>query len=179
MTISSAPLSSLAFFTPALNNLQNSQNALSANTQRLSSGNRIINSADDVAALSISSRLQSQLSSLRQVNSNIAQGSSLLQVAAGGLQQVGSILDTLKNLSIQANSSALTNTDRGYLQQQFSSLVDQIDSIAATTNFNGINLLDGTLAGGNQLLTQTYTECQSNDRTNGGGQWRDLHGGSR
>ncbi len=155
MTIPSVPLSSAAFFTPALNNLQNSKTALEANTQRLSSGNRIINAADDVANFSIASQLQSQISSLKQVNSNIAQGSSLLQVAAGGLQQVATILDTLKSLSIQANSSALTNTDRGYLQQQFSALVDQVDSIAANTSFNNINLLDGTLAGGNQLLTQS------------------------
>lgn len=155
MSISSVPLSSSAFLNPALFNLKNAQSALSDNTQRLSSGNRIINAADDVANFSIAAGLQSQLSSLNQINSNIAQGSSLLQVAAGGLQQVSNILDTLKTLAIQSNSSALTNTDRGYLQQKFTSLIDQIDSISTSTSFNGIQLLDGTLAGGNQLLTQS------------------------
>lgn len=161
MTMISAPLSSAAFFTPALNYLQNNQNALQANTQRLSSGNRIINAADDVAAFSISSQLQSQLSSLKQVNSNIAQGSSLLQVAAGGLQQVGNIIDTMKTIAIQANSSALTDVDRGYLQQQFSTLKDQIDSLASNTSFNNIKLLDGTLAGGNQLLTESSSATKA------------------
>lgn len=155
MTISSVPLSSSAFLTPALYNLKDSQSALFANTQRLSSGNRIINASDDVASFSIAAGLQSQLSSLNTINSNIAQGSSLLQVAAGGLQQVGSLIDSLKTLSIQANSSALTNTERGYIQQQFSTLVAQIDSIASNTSFNGVKLLDGSLAGGNQLLTQS------------------------
>lgn len=150
-----APLGSPAFITPAIFNLQNSSAALAANTQRLTSGNRIINAGDNISGFSVAARLQSQLTSLKQASSNIAQGTSLLQVASGGLLQISDVLGDLKTLAIQANSASLTNTERGFLQQQFTGLFDEIDSIVSTTTFNGITLLDGTLAGGNQLLTQS------------------------
>lgn len=155
MSTVSAPLSSPAFFTSAIYALQDSSNQLGLSTARLSSGNRIINAGDDVAALSISSQLQSQLSGLKQAASNVAQGSSLLQVASGGLQQIRGLLDNLNSLAIQASSSSLTNADRGYLQQQFAQNLTTIDSIVSNTTFNKINLIDGTLSGEGQLQSTT------------------------
>lgn len=155
MTTGTAPLSSSAFFLPAIFNLQNSSNNLANSVARLSSGNRLVNISDDVAAFSVASSLQSQLSGLKQASSNVAQATSLLQVASGGLQQVVELLNSLNSIAVQSNNSALTDTERGYLQQEFSALLTEIDSIANSTTFNGINLLDGTLAASNQLLTQS------------------------
>lgn len=155
MAISSATLSSSAFYNPALFALQNSSNELATSTARLSSGSRIVNASDDVAAMSIGLRLQSQLSSLKQVSKNAAQGSSLLQVASGGLTQIRDLLDNMNALATQSNSGSLSDTDRAYLQAQFREYLSQVDSIATTTRFNNINLLDGTLSGENKLLSDT------------------------
>lgn len=156
-----SPLSSSAFFTPILYSIQNASRDLSASTARLSSGNRIVNVGDDVASYSIASRLQSQITGLKQASSNAAQGTSLLQVASGGLSQISDVLSQLKTLSIQASSSAITDIDRAYLQAQFDSLLDSIDSIARSTTFNSVNLLDGTLSGGGLLTTETSNATQA------------------
>lgn len=156
-----APLGTPAFYNPSLSALKNATNDLGASTARLASGNRIINIGDDVAAFSISASLQSQLSGLKQGVTNVAQGSSLLQVAAGGLQQINTLLDSMKAVAIQGNNTALTDTQRGFLQQQFNAYKDEIDSIASSTTFNSINLLDGTLAGTNELAASTTTATKA------------------
>jgi len=155
MSTGTASLSSSAFFTPALYAIQNSSNNVANSVARLSSGNRIVNVGDDVASFSVAAGLQSQISGLKQASSNVAQAGSLLQVASGGLQQISALLNTLSSIAVQSNNSALTDTERGYLQTQFSALIDEIDSIANSTTFNNIKLLDGTLADSNQLLTST------------------------
>jgi flagellin len=147
MTLGSAPLSSSAFFTPALFAFNNASKALSDSTLKLSSGNRIINAGDDVAGLSIAARMQSQLVTLKQASSNAAQGRSLLQVAQGALEQILSLLDSSSVLATQSNSSSVTNTDRTFLQAQFAANIAEIDRIASTTTFNNIALLNGTLSG--------------------------------
>lgn len=145
----SAPLSSAAYFTPAIFAFQNSSNELAISTNRLASGNRITRVGDDVSAFSIATRLQSQLSGLRQASSNVAQGASLLQVAEGGLSQISDILDSMKALATQSNSAALTTSERSYLQAQFAEYLEEIDRIAGNTAFNDVTLLDGTLGGTN------------------------------
>lgn len=155
MTTISASLGSPAFFTPSLFALQNANNQLATSAGRLASGNRILNASDDVASLSIATRLQSQLSGLKQASRNLAQGNSLLQVAQGGLSQISDLLDLMNSVAVQANSSSLTSTDRTYLQQQFQAYQEEIDRIASNTEFNNISLLDGMLSGANKALTQT------------------------
>lgn len=155
MTSAVAPLGSPAFFTPAIYNLQNTSEELSRSTLRLSSGNRITRVAEDVAAFSVASRLQGQLSSLKQATQNVAQGGSMMQVAEGGLSQIITILDKMKTTAIQANSSSLTDTDRSFLQQQFTQYLEAIDNISDNTTFNNIKLLDGTLSGANKAQTTT------------------------
>jgi len=147
-------LSSSAFFTPILSNLQNSSVEVGKSTARLSSGNRIVNVGDDVASYSVAAGLQAQLSGLRQASNNVAQGTSLLQVASGGLTQIHDLLSQLNTLAVQASSGSLTDTDRGFLQESFRQVIASIDTIASSTSFNNIKLLDGSLAGDNTILTQ-------------------------
>lgn len=155
MTAFSAPLSSSSFFGPANSYYRESVNQIAVSTARLSSGSRLIRAGDDVAALSISTRMQGELVALRQASTNIAQGSSLLQVAYDALSNIGDILDRMQALATQSNSGSLTTTERGFLQTEFSSLIEEIDRISENTSFNNINLLDGTLSGQNTLSTTT------------------------
>ncbi len=122
-----------------------SSSKLGASLQSLASGKRINQAFQDIAAFSVATGLQSQNSTLRAEAQNIAQATSLLQVADGGLGQIGNILDRLTQISTQANSGALTNADRQALNTEFQELSSEIDRIAANTNFNGVNLLDGSL----------------------------------
>ncbi|MFW0777121.1 MAG: flagellin [Rickettsiales bacterium] len=161
MTSISASLSSSAFFTPALDNFQNATNDLAVSTARLSSGNRLTRVSDDVASFSIATRLQSQLSGLKQFSQNIVQGDSLLQVAQGGLGQISDLLDQLNSTAVQANSASLTAADRTYLQQEFTQYLEEIDRIATTTSFNNIALLNGTLSSENKALTTTTQATQA------------------
>ncbi len=161
MTFASAPLSSAAYFTPSLFAFQKASDDLSASTLKLSSGSRISRASDDVAALSIATRLQSQLSTLKQASSNAAQGDSLLQVAQGGLQQILDILDNMNSLATQSNSSSLTSADRAYLQAEFASYLEEIDRIADNTTFNNIALLNGNLSGESKPTTTTSASTKA------------------
>lgn len=153
MALVSTPPSSPAYYAYPAATLKSAGDALGRSVERLSSGNRIIQISDDVAATTIAAGLQSQLSSLKQASSNIAQGSSLLEVAAGGLQQISDLFGRLRSIAAQAAGGGLTTNQADYLQQQFSDALTQIDSVAGTTRFNGISLLDGTLASGTSINT--------------------------
>lgn len=155
MSLSSAPLSSGAFFTPSLFAFNSASKALSDSTLKLSSGNRLSKAGDDVAAFSIATRMQSQLVTLKQASSNAAQGDSLLQVAQGGLEQIIDILDTMDALAAQSNSSSITSAERTHLQASFAAYIEEIDRISSTTSFNDINLLDGDLSGESEPTTTT------------------------
>ncbi len=155
MTTISSSLSSSAFFTPALFSLNRASDELADSTLRLSSGNRLARASDDVASFSIAARMQSQISGLKQASINVAQGTSLLQVADSGLGQIREILDQMNATAVQANSASLTSTDRAFLQQQFSQYLSEIDRIASNTSFNAIRLLSGALSGAAKALTQS------------------------
>lgn len=159
--VSVAPLGSTAFFNASLAGLARASHAISHSTARLSSGNRLINAGDDVAALSISTRLRTQVLGIKAAQSNTTQGNSFLQVAYGGLTQIRDILTSMKALATQANSAALTSADRELLQQEFSTLSDEIDRLAENTNFNSIALLDGTVSGANTAHTDTSQATQA------------------
>lgn len=149
MTISS--LSTLSIGASAITGLNASTDQITASTYRLSSGKRFHRAGDDVAALSISTKLQSQVTAHRQGLLNNSQADSMLQVAYGGLTQIGSILDDMKALAVQANSGALTSTERAALDLEFQNLKEQIDDIASSTNFGGVRLLDGSTSNQNTL----------------------------
>lgn len=131
----------------AQNNLRSSSAQAQSSIARLSSGNKIIRASDDVAALSIGTVLRTDVSTLKTALSNTSQAGSLIQVADGALQRLGEILQRQKALATQGNADTLSNTERGYLNQEFQALRSEYDRIATETNFNGIALLNGNLSG--------------------------------
>ena len=130
----------------------NTFNALNKNTSamnqalaELSSGKQINSAADNPSGLTISEQMQGQINGLSQANSNTQNGISLLQPAEGGLTETQSILQTMRELAVQASNGTNTTEDLQAIQDQISQYSAQIDNIANTTQFNTINLLTGNL----------------------------------
>ena len=117
---------------------------LQGNFKRLSSGLRIASAADDAAGLGISERMRAQIRSLGQAGRNANDGISLVQTAEGALNEVNSSLGRMRELAIQAANGTLNTGDRTALDNEFQELITEIDRIADQTDFNGIQLLDGT-----------------------------------
>lgn len=111
--------------------------------QRLSSGQRITSAGDDAAGLSISENLRGQIRSMGQAERNASDGISFVQVAEGGLNEVGNILIRLRELSVQAASDTIGDRERGFIDKEVQSLVQEVDRIASVTSFNGTPLLNG------------------------------------
>lgn len=111
--------------------------------EKLSAGERIIRAGDDAAGLAISEKLKAELRSLKQANRNTQDGISLVQVAEGGLNEVSNILIRLRELSMQAASDTIGDTERGFINKEFTNLVDEVQRISQVTKFNGIDLLNG------------------------------------
>ncbi|MCM8596751.1 flagellin [Accumulibacter sp.] len=124
--------------------LNASQTSLATSLQRLSSGLRINSAKDDAAGLAISARMSSQISGLNQASRNANDGISLAQTAEGGLQSITDSLQRMRELAVQASNATNTATDRAALQQEVDQLVQQINTVATQTAFNGVKLLDGT-----------------------------------
>ena len=125
-----------------------STSALAKSTEKLSSGYRINRAADDAAGLAISEKMRSQIRGLNQASTNAQDGISMIQTAEGALQESHSILQRMRELTIQAANGTETDEDRGNIQDEISQLQDELDRIADTTEFNTMKLLDGSLAGG-------------------------------
>ena len=117
---------------------------LARNYQRLSTGLRIATAADDAAGLAISERLRSQVRSLAQASRNANDGISLVQVGEGALNEVSNILVRLRELAIQSANGSSSTADKNTIKEEFDSLVNEINRIAQSTEFNGIKLLDGS-----------------------------------
>jgi len=128
----------------AQNNQSRTQNALSTAIQRLSSGLRINGAKDDAAGLAISDRMTAQINGLNQAARNANDGISLSQTADGALSSVSDNLQRIRELSVQSANATNSASDRASLQQEVSQLQSEIDRVATQTQFNGINLLDGS-----------------------------------
>jgi len=128
----------------AQRNLATVTERLAGNFRRLSTGLRISTAADDAAGLAISERLRSQVRSLEQDKRNANDGISMVQTAEGALNEVSSILTRLRELSIQSANGSVSNKDRDTLDEEFQSLVSEINRIGSSTEFNGVKLLDGS-----------------------------------
>jgi flagellin len=124
-------------------NLKASNASQEAEFSKLSSGKRITKSADDAAGLAIANKLNAETKGLRMATRNANDAISLVQVAEGGLNETSSILTRLRELSIQAGSDTIGDAERGYLSQEYESLVQEADRISKTTTFNGRALLKG------------------------------------
>ena len=127
---------------------------LAQSVERISSGIRINRGADDAAGLAISEALRSDIRTLRQAVRNANDGISLINVVEGALNEQGGALIRLKELATQGASGTIGDFERQTLQLEVSSLVAEINRIAATTEFNGRTLLDGSLASSIQVSDQ-------------------------
>ncbi|MBQ4283559.1 MAG: flagellin [Lachnospira sp.] len=125
------------------------QSALSKSTEKLSSGYKINRAGDDAAGLSISEKMRSQIRGLNKASSNAQDGISLIQVAEGALNEAHAILQRMNELATQAANDTNTSVDRTALQNEIDQLTCEIDRISTTTQFNTMNLLDGTFSGKN------------------------------
>ena len=122
-------------------------NSLSKATEKLSSGYKINRAADDAAGLSISEKMRSQIRGLNRASDNAQDGISLIQVAEGALNETHSILQRMNELATQAANDTNTSTDRTAISAEISQLQSEINRIQSTTQFNSMNLLDGTFTG--------------------------------
>jgi flagellin len=128
-------------------NTDKSQNDLTTAITRLSSGLRINSAKDDAAGLAISDRMTAQINGLNQAAQNANDGISLAQVADGALSSVSDDLQRMRELAVESANATNSSSDRAALQQEVSQLETEIDRVATQTQFNGINLLDGTFTG--------------------------------
>ena len=155
----------------------NSQRILGANNDRLaqsveriSSGIRINRAADDAAGLAISEGLRSDIRATRQAVRNANDGISVINITEGALNEQASILIRLRELASQASTGTVGSTERQTIQLEFDALRLEIDRIAATTEFNGQNLVDGSLASsvssGNQIFIQVGIDSSADSRIN-------------
>ena len=158
----------------AQNQLNKSQELSNQALERLSSGLRINSAKDDAAGLAISTRFQSQISGLNVAQRNANDGISLAQTAEGALEETTNILQRIRELSVQSANSTNSSSDRSALQGEVNQLKQELDRIAGTTQFNGLNLLDGSFtaqsfqvgANANQTISVSVTGARGADLGN-------------
>ncbi|WP_433744800.1 flagellin Hag [Falsibacillus pallidus] len=127
----------------AYRNLSQTMSNTSKNLEKLSSGLRINRAADDAAGLAISEKMRSQIRGLDMAERNALDGISLIQTGEGALNETHSILQRMRELSVQASNGTLTDEDRGAIQKEMDQLTFEVDRIADTTQFNQKKLLSG------------------------------------
>ncbi|MYN09344.1 flagellin N-terminal helical domain-containing protein [Pseudoduganella aquatica] len=145
----------------AQRNLNSSQGALGTSLQRLSSGLRINSAKDDAAGLAISERFTSQVRGNNQAARNANDGISLAQTAEGGLSTAGDLLQRIRELAVQSANGSNSASDRKSIQNEVSALSSELDRVANSTQFNGQNVLDGSLTN-----TQFQVGANSNQTIN-------------
>ncbi len=151
----------------AQRNLNSSQGTLATSLQRLSTGLRINSARDDAAGLAISERFTTQIRGLNQAIRNANDGVSFAQTAEGALSTTGDALQRIRELAVQSINDTNSSSDRQALNNEVSQLIAEINRIANSTQFNGQNILDGTLStltfqvGANQGQTIQVTGVDS------------------
>jgi flagellin len=154
----------------AQRNLSASQASLNTSIQRLSSGLRINSAKDDAAGLAISDRMNSQIKGMSQAIRNANDGVSMAQTAEGALSSSGDMLQRIRELAVQSSNSSNSASDRKALQTEVTQLTSELNRVANTTQFNGQNLLDGSMgtanfqvgANANQLISMTGANFTTN-----------------
>jgi len=145
-------------------------NRLALSVERISSGIRINRAADDAAGLAISEGLRSDIRALRQAVRNASDGISLMNVTEGALNEQSGILIRLRELASQAATGTVGSTERATIQLEFSALRSELDRISATTEFNGLKLINGNLSSSvtanSQTLIQIGIDSTANSRIN-------------
>lgn len=134
-------------------NLTINNNAAAKNLEKLSSGYKINRAGDDAAGLAISEKMRAQIRGLDMASKNAQDAISLIQTAEGALNETHAILQRMRELAVQARNDTNEDLDRKYLQDEISQLIEEIDRIADTTEFNEKTLLNGDFAS-NGLIFQ-------------------------
>jgi flagellin len=152
-------------------NLGRAQERLSRNFEKLSSGLRINRAADDAAGLAISEQMRSEIKSLRVAARNTSDGINMVQVAESALAQTTQILSRMRELSVQASSGLLQAPERAYLATEFVALQAEMDRVANTTAFNGLQTSNGSnanveiqvgqFASANNRITVTFQDSRT------------------
>jgi flagellin len=151
MVVRTNTMSTNAYRQLGMNNTQ-----LAKSLEKLSSGFRINRAGDDASGLAISEKMKAQIKGLEQASANAQDGISLVQTAEGALTEVHSMLNRMVELANKsANGTIQNEVDRDAIQTEVKALNDEITRIASSTNFNGINLLDGSLGGGDDGVKVT------------------------
>lgn len=127
-------------------NLKRADSRMSASLERLSSGYKINKAADNSAGIAITNKMRAQIRALDQASRNADDGQSIIQTAEGSLSEIEALIQRMRELSVQAASDTCTIDDRQAVQVEIDKLLDEVDRIAETTEFNGNGLLDGSCA---------------------------------
>ena len=165
----------------AYRNYTNNVAAMKKNLEKLSSGYKINRAGDDAAGLAISEKMRAQITGLETAQKNAKDGISLVQTAEGALTEVHDMLNRMVELATQsANGTYDNTTDRAQMQKEVNQLLSEIDRIADSSNFNGINLLDGTLGLNTDAFSisagDAYTEAVA--ASTGAAALGTVHGGA-
>ncbi len=139
----------------------NTQRSLQESFERVSSGLRINKAADDAAGLGVAENLQAQYRSSRVAMRNTNDGISVVQTAEGSTNEVANIIQRMRELAVQSSSEVLATTERGYIQDEFSQLTQEVERIANVTEFNGKKLTNNSNA---SLAVQVGVNNSANDR---------------
>ncbi|MEE2704802.1 MAG: flagellin, partial [Pseudomonadota bacterium] len=126
--------------------LKRSENQLEIASQRLSSGKKLNSAADDAAGLAIATRMTSQIRGLNMAIKNSNDGISMASTTESALVEISNMLQRMRELAVQSGNDINSGKDRGYLQDEINQLKTEITSISTNTEFNGSNVLDGTLS---------------------------------
>lgn len=148
----------------AQNNLMKTTQAMNKSIGRLSSGLRVTSASDDAAGLAVSENMRAQLKGFQQASRNANDGVAIVQTAEAAYQSISDTLVRMRELSVEAANDSISDTERGFLDEEFQALSNEIDRISNVTEFNGINLLDGTAGDGGTLTFQVGTRNSANDR---------------
>jgi flagellin len=154
----------------AMKNVGNAQASASA---KLSSGLRINSAADDAAGLAISEKMRGQIRGLNMASKNAQDGSSLIQTAEGGMQQIGDMVQRIRELTVQAanDSNDYESGDRNKIQLEIKDLISEIDAMASRVQFNNKNIIDGSVgsltfqvgANSNQTVSVSISSMKAAD----------------
>lgn len=135
--------------------LKKVDNKVSVSLERLSTGYKINKAADDSAGMAISNKMRTQIRALDQASRNSADGDSIIQTAEGAMSEIENILQRIRELGVQAANGTLALEDRKAVQDEVDKLMDEVDRIADTTQFNGKGLLDGSAS--RTVMTNTLS----------------------
>ncbi len=135
--------------------LKRTERSLSGTLEKLSTGLKINRASDDAAGLSVSEQLRSQAHGLEMGNRNISDGVALMNIAEGALNEVGGMLQRMRELAIQSSNDSLRDPDRNYIQLEIDQLREEIDRITASTQYNKMPLLNGSGVNGSVWGTST------------------------